>query len=164
MTFACDHLAFRVTDIERSTRFYVDAFDARIVTNPFVIEGKFAAAMMDGAQGVCFKLRHLRFARGMVELFEFIDATHPPVAVTPMNAPILHAGFQVDDVDRVASLVEHAGGRLLLPVTRWGKYKLTFCADPDGNIIELADAPIEDLVTETLQSFPEARPGGYPSR
>lgn len=156
-TRANDHLAFRVADIERATQFYVEVFGAEIVTNPFVIEGDFATAMMDGAEGVRFQLRHLRFDSGMLELFEFMSSGVPSPPATPTEAKILHAGFQVDDVDAVAAKVEHAGGRVLMPVTAWGNYKLTFCADPDGNIIELADASIERLVEATQASFREAR-------
>ncbi len=163
-TFANDHLAFRVADLDASTRFYVEVFDAEIASNPFVIEGDFAQAMMDGVPGVRFRLRHLRFAGGMLELFEFIDTPRPPASIAAMDAPILHAGFQVDDVELIAARIEQAGGRLLLPVTDWGRYQLTFCADPDGNIIELANASIEELIAATKEAFPEARPEDYSSR
>jgi catechol 2,3-dioxygenase-like lactoylglutathione lyase family enzyme len=158
-TFANDHIAVRVADMDRATRFYTEVFDGEILTNPFVIEGDFAAAMMGGVPGARFKIRQLRFEGGVVELFEFLNpkgSTIEPVA--PMNAPILHIGFQVDDVDAVAARVEREGGKLLLPVTEWGAYKLTFCADPDGNIIELADTSIHKLVEATKDAFPEARP------
>ena len=69
-------------------------------------------------------------------------------------------GFQVDDVEYVASKVEAEGGRLLHEVTSWGNYKLVFVADPDGNVIELADASIRELVRSTIVSFPEAKVDG----
>jgi glyoxylase I family protein len=158
LTRANDHLAVRVTDIERSTRFYVEAFGATILTNPFVLEGDFAEAMLEGPAGVRFKLRHLRFDSGVIELFQFIEPAHPAKPQHPTETAILHMGFQVDDVDGAAARVELAGGRLLMPVTAWGEWKLTFCADPDGNVIELADASIHDLIGPTLATFPEARP------
>ena len=42
------------------------------------------------------------------------------------------------------------------PVTKWGESKLVFCADPDGNVIELADASIHDLIQATIRAFPDA--------
>ncbi|QEC47055.1 hypothetical protein FSW04_05275 [Baekduia soli] len=158
MTIANDHQAVRVTDMERSTRFYVEAFDATVLTRPFVIEGDFAEAMMGGPPGVRFRIRHLRFEQGVVELFEFLE---PVVRAEPAHgsrASILHLGFRVDDVDATVARVLDAGGRLLLPVTAWGGARLTFCADPDGNVVELADASIEQLVTATVAAFPEAAP------
>jgi catechol 2,3-dioxygenase-like lactoylglutathione lyase family enzyme len=156
-TFANDHLALRVADIEAATRFYVQAFDAEVLTNPFVIEGDLAEAMMDGVAGVRFRLRHLRFTQGMIELFEFIDRPRPAPSVAVVDAPILHAGFRVDDVDGTAARVVRAGGRVLVPVTQWGAYTLMFCADLDGNVLELADASIDELATATKRAFPEAR-------
>jgi catechol 2,3-dioxygenase-like lactoylglutathione lyase family enzyme len=155
-TSANDHAAVRVADIELSTRFYVDAFGAEIMSNPFVVEGAFAEAMMDGPPGVRFRVRHLRFGEGVLELFEFLE---PQVAAEPVHASratILHLGFRVEDVEATARRVESAGGRVLVAVTEWGDAKLAFCADPDGNVIEIADAPIGRLVAATIASFPEA--------
>ena len=52
--------------------------------------------------------------------------------------------------------MEAEGGRLLHEIISWGNYKLVFIADPDGNVIELADASIRELVRSTVVSFPEA--------
>lgn len=156
-TYANDHTAIRVTDIGRATRFYEQVFGAKVLTNPFVIEGEFAEEMMEGPAGVRFKLRQLGFASGVIELFQFLQPINPTSPQHGSESSILHMGFHVDDVDVAARLVEQFGGRLLHPVTQWGDSKLVFCADPDGNVIELADTSIHDLVKVTVQSFPEAR-------
>lgn len=158
VTYANDHVAFRVTDIEQSTRFFIEAFGATILTNPFVLEGDFAEAMMEGPPGVRWRMRHLGLDRGVVELFEFLE---PVVAARPQHGTtgtVLHAGFQVSDVDAVADRVVAAGGRLIIPVTQWGPWRLTFIADLDGNVIELADGSIRDLIYSTIEAFPNARP------
>jgi glyoxylase I family protein len=152
-------VAVRVTDIERSTRFYVEAFGAEILTNPFVIDGEFAEMMMSGPEGVRFKLRQLRLTEGVIELYQFLEPAHPARPVHASEAGILHMGFQCDDVAATAARVEQAGGRLLMPVIAWGEWSLTFCADPDGNVIEIADASIKDLIRATIETFPEADPG-----
>lgn len=156
-TFANDHTAIRVTDIERATLFYEYVFGAQVLTNPFVVEGKFAEEMMEGPAGVRFKLRQLGFASGVIELFQFLHPVNPTAQQHGSESSILHMGFQVDNVDMAAQRVEEAGGRLLHSVTQWGISKLVFCADPDGNVIELADASIHDLIKATVQSFPEAK-------
>lgn len=159
-TKANDHMAIRVTDMEVSTRFYVNVFGAKVLTNPFVIEGDFAEEMLEGPVGVKFRLRHLTFEAGVLELFQFIEPAHPASPVHATQSNLLHMGFQVDNVEHIASKVEAEGGRLLHEVTPWGHYKLVFIADPDGNVIELADASIRELVRSTVVNFPEARVSG----
>jgi catechol 2,3-dioxygenase-like lactoylglutathione lyase family enzyme len=156
-TKANDHIAIRVADIEVSTRFYMNVFGAEVLTNPFVIAGEFAEEMMEGPAGVRFKLRQLTFVAGVLELFQFLEPIHPSSPVHATQANLLHMGFQVDDVELVASKVESEGGRLLHSMTSWGNYKLVFVADPDGNVIELADASIRELVRSTIVNFPEAK-------
>lgn len=95
-TKANDHMAIRVTDMEVSTRFYVNVFGAKILTNPFVIEGSFAEEMMEGPAGVKFRLRHLTFEAGVLELFQFLEPAHPANPVHATQSNLLHMGFQVD--------------------------------------------------------------------
>jgi catechol 2,3-dioxygenase-like lactoylglutathione lyase family enzyme len=156
-TFCNDHTAIRVSDIERATSFYVDAFGAEILTNPFILEGAFAEAMMGGPVGIRFKMRHLQCTGGVIELFEFLEPVHPTQPQHATVSTILHIGMRVSDVDAVAARVERAGGTLIIPVTQWGEWKLTFCTDLDGNVLEIADGSIQELVRATAESFPEAR-------
>jgi catechol 2,3-dioxygenase-like lactoylglutathione lyase family enzyme len=159
-TKANDHMAIRVTDMEVSTRFYMNVFGAKVLTNPFVIEGDFAEEMMEGPAGVKFKLRQLTFEAGVLELFQFLEPALPENPAHATQSNLLHMGFQVDDVEHVAAKVKAEGGRLLHEVTPWGNYKLVFIADPDGNVIELADASIRELVRSTVVNFPEAKVPG----
>jgi predicted enzyme related to lactoylglutathione lyase len=156
-TFCNDHIAVRVADIQRSTDFYVSAFDATVMSNPFILEGPFAEAMMGGPVGVRFKMRHLQCAGGVIELFQFLKPSRPTVARHASESSILHIGMRVDDVDAVASRVQEAGGQLIIPVTEWGEWKLTFCTDLDGNVLEIANGSIQELVRATAESYPEAR-------
>jgi catechol 2,3-dioxygenase-like lactoylglutathione lyase family enzyme len=155
--FCNDHTAIRVSDIERATAFYVDVFGAEILTNPFVLEGDFAEAMMGGPSGVRFKMRHLQCDGGVIELFQFLSPVHQTGPQHASVSTILHIGFRVDDVDEIARRVMRSGGTLIIPVTTWGEWKLTFCTDLDGNVLELADGSIQELVRATAESFPEAR-------
>jgi len=157
MAARSDHQGIRVTDMERSIRFYAQAFGAEQLTRPFVIEGAFAEAMMEGPSGVRFLLCHLRFEVGMIELFQFLEPQAPAEPAHSSRVNIMHLCFQVDDVDAVAERVVAGGGRIVFPVTAWGKHRLTYVADPDGTIIELADAPLSELLAGTLERFPEAR-------
>jgi predicted enzyme related to lactoylglutathione lyase len=146
-----------VADIERATDFYVTAFGATVMSNPFILEGPFAEAMMDGPVGVRFKMRHLQCTGGVIELFQFLEPSRPTIKQHASESSILHIGMRVNDVDAVASRVQEAGGQLIIPVTEWGEWKLTFCRDLDGNVIEIANGSIQELVRATAESYPEAR-------
>lgn len=159
-TVANDHQGLRVTAMDRSIRFYADAFGAEAVTRPFTIDGDFAEAMFEGPVGVAFRLCHLRFDSGMIELFEFESPREEAAPVHPSRASIMHVGFVVDDVEATARRVVEAGGRLVFPVTEWGENRLTYVADPDGNVIEIADAPLAELLAGTIAQFPDADPRG----
>lgn len=155
--FCNDHTAIRVSDIGRATTFYMDVFGAEILTNPFILEGEFAEAMMGGTPGVQFKMRHLQCDGGVIELFQFLSPLHETGLQPASRSSILHIGFRVDDVDEIARRVKGAGGTLIIPVTVWGDWKLTFCTDLDGNVLELADGSIQELVRATAETYPEAR-------
>lgn len=155
--FCNDHTAIRVSNIELASTFYILALGAKPLTNPFILEGSFAEAMMNGPVGVRFKMRHLQCTGGVIELFEFLEPVTPTRALHATQSSMLHIGIRVNDVDAVAARVIDAGGALIIPVTQWGEWKLTFCTDLDGNVLEVADGSIQDLVRATAEDFPEAR-------
>ena len=70
-TSAHHHIGLRVTDIDRSAKFYIEALGATYVTLPYAIEPEFAEIVMDGPPGVSFKVCTLAFDEGAIELFEF---------------------------------------------------------------------------------------------
>jgi catechol 2,3-dioxygenase-like lactoylglutathione lyase family enzyme len=158
-TSAFHHPGLRVADIERSARFYIDAFDGHWLTLPFVLEGEFPEVVMGGPPGVRFKVAHVGFEHGAVELFEFLAPVHPIEPVHPTRGNVIHFGLLVDDVEEALARVEGAGGRRLWPeINPWGTAKVIYVADPDENIIELTDASLERIVELTLDVFPEANP------
>jgi catechol 2,3-dioxygenase-like lactoylglutathione lyase family enzyme len=152
-----DHYGIRVADVERSVHFYVNALGAEQMTRPFVIEGEFAETIMEGPPGVRFLLCHLRLARGMLELFQFLEPVHAAEPAHPTLGNTLHVALHVDDVDDTVARIVDAGGSIVFPVKTWGRHRLTYTKDPDGNVIEVSDAPLEELLAGTLAQFPEAR-------
>ncbi|MHB1953602.1 MAG: VOC family protein [Sulfobacillus sp.] len=155
--FCNDHTAIRVANIELASEFYVNVFGAKVLSNPFVLEGEFAEAMMGGPKGTRFRMRQLECDGGVVELFQFLAPVHKTGAQHASISTILHIGIRVDDVEEIARRVVSAGGTLIIPVTTWGQWKLTFCTDLDGNVLELANGSIQELVRATADQFPEAR-------
>ena len=52
----CQHVALRVSDIERSARFYLEAFGGRYLTLPFVIDDPEMAGLFGGHEGLKVKV------------------------------------------------------------------------------------------------------------
>ena len=82
---------------------------------PFVLEGEFPEVVMGGPRGVRFKVCHIGFDQGAVELFEFLEPVHPIDVVHPSRGNLIHFGLQVEDVEEALERVEAAGGRRLGP-------------------------------------------------
>jgi catechol 2,3-dioxygenase-like lactoylglutathione lyase family enzyme len=151
------HVALRVADMDRSVHFYRDAFGARQVTLPFVIEGGFAD-MIWGREGSRVKGCMIGFDEGIVELFEFLADPKPTGGLQQAEATLMHFALRVDDVRDALARVEAAGGEALFPVTPFGDVEFVYCKDPDGNVIELTQADMPHLAKLTLAAFPDAAP------
>ncbi|MCU1529045.1 MAG: hypothetical protein JWP75_2808 [Frondihabitans sp.] len=148
-TYINDHVAIRVASIDRATEFYRAAFGARELTEPFLVDGALAHGMVGGPDGVSFRMRQIGFDRGVMELVEFTDPVAPTGRVPGQLLNILHIGLEVNDVPATLERVERAGGATVVPITEWGASTLCFCADPDGTVLELADASIQTLLEHT---------------
>jgi catechol 2,3-dioxygenase-like lactoylglutathione lyase family enzyme len=158
---ANDHIGIRVTDMERSVRFYVDAFEAKPLTRPFLISGELPEAMFEGPPGVSFRLCHLSFGEGMIELSEFRHPRTGAALIEGWRGNITHVGFVVEDVEATVGRVLAAGGTQMFATRSWGVNHLAYTRDPDGNVIEIADAPLSGLLAGTIAQFPEADPSGH---
>jgi lactoylglutathione lyase len=117
------HVAFKVSDVERSVRWYGDAFGAK----------KIFHAKQEGERP---ELMFLEFAKGQcVEFF-----TNGKNKIEQPADPIgyLHFCLLVDDLD---AALKHLAGMNVHPdrgpFSGRGNYRIAFIADPDGNIIEL---------------------------
>jgi predicted enzyme related to lactoylglutathione lyase len=152
------HPALRVSDIDRAARFYLEVFDGRRLTSPFEVGGAFAEMLMEGPPGVRFRVRHIGFDDGIVELFEFLEPALAAGRVHPTEGNLMHFGIRVPDVAEAVARVVRAGGRALFPPTPFGDALVSYCADPDGNVIELTDASIAEIVDTLVRTIPDAHP------
>jgi catechol 2,3-dioxygenase-like lactoylglutathione lyase family enzyme len=116
------HLALRVHDLERSLAFYRDVFGLRVVWRPdernvYLSSGDDNLALHEDA------------ARGAPSPAEALD----------------HLGFLVDSPEAVDAAAAHLVARgvsLVQPPKRHrdGSYSC-YCADPDGNVVQLLCVP-----------------------
>ncbi len=126
------HVAFRVADVERSVKWYADAFGARKV---------YHAEPLAGRQELMF----LEFAPGQhIEIF--IHGSER------FSAPAGAIGYQhyclaVEDIDELICHLATLNVHPERPV-REGRanYRITFVSDPDGNVIELMEIRPESAI------------------
>jgi glyoxylase I family protein len=155
------HVAVRVSDIDRATRFYVEAFDGLVRTRPGLREGPFAEMVMGGTPGARFNVNHIDVpGAGTVELFEFLEPVEETGGVPPATAAQLHFALQVEDIAAALERVEAADGRRYWPeiVEIGGGHHAIYVTDPDGNVIELIDVSPDDLVAQLIAADPAVAP------
>ncbi len=150
------HVAVRVSDMERGTAFYRDAFGAEVAIPPFTVEGEFAEVVAGGPAGVRWRTSLLGLADGAaIELFAFDAPRHPMAPVAMASGNQLHFCLQVEDVPAALARVEAAGGRRLWPdvADLEPGVQVVYVADPDGNVIELIDVDLPALAGVIARAF-----------
>ena len=125
------HVAFRVSDVERSVSWYGEAFGAKKI---YHVE----------AQGDRPELMFLEFARGQcVELFpggkNMLPSPADPVGY-------IHFCLVLDNLEQA---LEHLAKLNIRPDRKFigrAKQRIAFVSDPDGNSIELMEIPPESAI------------------
>ena len=152
------HVGLQVSDVDRAGAFYEAALGARWMVMPLAFEGPGAAQAM-GHDGVKLRLAMLGLGDAMLELFEFTGEVVPEWAQRRRDSRLPHLAVQVDDTDEALTRIEAAGGTRLWPeVDRFGRARVIYVADPDGNVVELLDKPPADIAGALLRWFPDATP------
>ena len=125
------HVAFKVSDVERSVRWYADAFGAKKVYHA-------------EAQGGRPELMFLEFSKGQfVELFSGGKNLLPS---PPDPIGYLHFCVQVDNLEQA---LEHLAAMNVKPERKFigrAQQRIAFISDPDGNGIELMEVPPESAI------------------
>lgn len=146
MASAYHHVGIRVGDIDAAAQFYAAALGARVLVKPYTITGEIAD-QITGTRGATMHMCQLGFEEGFVELFQFETSEPPPERPVPyVHQNMLHFGIRVDDVVNALDRVEAQGGTRVFSPRRLGDTTYCYCRDPDGNVIELADASMDRIV------------------
>ena len=126
------HVAFRVSDIQRTIDWYRDVLGAEVVCH---VE----------AVGPKPEYYYAEFANG--QMVEFFTHGQPGPAAAPDAVGFAHLSLLVDDIEEALTHVNAVGATISRPYFegRAGQ-KVFFLADPDGHQIELMelrrDSPI----------------------
>jgi glyoxylase I family protein len=155
---ASQHIALRVSDVDRSAKFYIEAFGGHYLTLPFLVDDPGMAGLFGGHEGLKVKVCILGFDQGVIELFEFLEPSRPTGPEDPTRAMLMHWCVQVDDVEEALARVEALGAKPVQPLGDWGGSKFVYCYDLDGNVFEMLDSSMEETARRTIELFPEAAP------
>jgi len=144
---AVNHIGITVPDIYAAIDWYGEIFGFAHIMGPRVLQASSSVTHETPSLfGPRFKKAyqaHLLTANGVgLELFQFVD---PPVEKPQDNLEYWKSGywhlcFTDPDIDGLAARIVAAGGKQRIPVFEFipGRpYKLVYCEDPFGNVIEL---------------------------
>lgn len=125
------HVAFKVADVEKSIRWYGDAFGAKVIYRV-------------AASGERPELMFLEFAKGQcVELF---PGGKNVLASPPDPIGYIHFCLLLDNLEQA---LEHLAKMGVTPDRKFigrAKQRIAFVSDPDGNSIELMEIPPESEI------------------
>ncbi|KAH8748267.1 Glyoxalase/Bleomycin resistance protein/Dihydroxybiphenyl dioxygenase [Diaporthe sp. PMI_573] len=156
------HMAIRVSDVERSTAFYVQTFKGKQSLNPYVNDKNFTELLF-GLKNTVFRIGFVELPDGFgLELFQFIPDANPTIGVPQAQASFMHFAIKVDDIDATLARAVAAGGKALSPPAPWAPSdpaKYVYLEDPDGNVLELNDGTWGRILTSAIELHPEAALG-----
>jgi catechol 2,3-dioxygenase-like lactoylglutathione lyase family enzyme len=157
MARADHHIAVRVSDLDRSIRFYCDALDARPLTAPSTRKGPLIDEVF--GPGTEARMCFVGLEVGNLELWQFLNPDTPIPPADQQRLGLMHFAVTVDDVDATAERIVAGGGRLRFPVKTMGNSdaRFVYCEDPDGNVFELLDRDVHGTVARLTAAAPEAK-------
>jgi catechol 2,3-dioxygenase-like lactoylglutathione lyase family enzyme len=133
------HVGLSVPDLDAATRWYADALGLRLAAEPACLRADASALGRQVADvlgpDISVRQAHM-LARGGValELFEFRGAPRWPLG-------LFHVCFVDPDIEAAVARVRATGGRARSgrwPIGGSGPGTMCYCADPFGNVVELA--------------------------
>ncbi len=135
------HIAIRVSDLERSRRFYRDALEFRELTELEIAGGPTAELL--GRPDLRLRAVFLERDGTQIELQQIeYPGNDERAGWTRMG--LAHIGLRVTGLEGVVERVCAAGGELI-EASRFRSAEhgsdVVFIADPDGSYIELIEAP-----------------------
>lgn len=156
---AYHHIALRVEDIDRATRFYLEALGGHLLTGQMNYEGPDAGMIM-GLQNAHFKVCLIGFDEGAIELFQFLEPAHEVAPAGQAKDAMMHFCFTVDNVPEALERVEAAGGKRFWPevMDMPGDFQVVYVSDPDGHVFELIDIDAPELIKRLIAADPSNAP------
>ncbi len=150
MIHGIHHTAISTADIERSARFYRDLLGFEEVFKLNWEPGTETLDNITGLKDSAARVLMLKAGNACVELFEY---TSPPPREMDPRRPvcdhgITHLCLQVSDIDAEYARLRAAGMVFHCPPQPVGStIRATYGRDPDGNVVELIEMPLDDRMS-----------------
>ncbi len=144
MILGLHHTGVATPDMKRLSRFYVDLFHGRILGEFAWDEDTVAMSARLGLAKSAGRLMMLGFDGARLELFQF---DRPVIALPDVPPSVARPGFshicfEVDDVRGEYARLSDAGMTFhARPMAMPAGGAFTYGRDPDGNVVELLQAP-----------------------
>ena len=149
MSASLDHVGISVPNIENGIKWYKKIFDLFQISEIMEVFSEKDQIAKDVFQNKFkkFKIVHMCTIDGVgVELFEFIN----PKNKNPKNnfefwkTGIFHIAFTTKNIEKISKKISSSDGKQKSKIWKLFKnkpYKICYCEDPWGNIIELSSHP-----------------------
>jgi len=149
-----DHIGITVADIDAATRFFIDAFGAKVLYDSLPLEGEDNKGehndrvlhLIPGTVVKAVRMLQLQHGPG-VELFQ-MEGPQQREPVRPCDYGLQHFAVQVDDIDEAVKRFEQAGGKmftapqpLTFPAEKGEGNCFCYGQTPWGSVIELISTP-----------------------
>lgn len=142
------HIGISVPDLEKAVEFYTKVMGWYVIMYPTeVLEEKTTAIgqmCIDvfGEGFKSFKIAHISTGDKIgIELFEFPQNKEGNTEFRPYQTGVFHFCVQDPNIQELADLIVKNGGKQRMPVREYypkeKPYKMVYCEDPFGNIIEI---------------------------
>ena len=137
------HIGMTVTDIEKTSGFYIKHFGFRKDYGSLFDEGFFEEhhSVFRQPAGISMEMQMIRSANGiMIELFRFSNAEDGG-DIEWQRTGYNHITLRVDDLPKAYERMKEDGIEFLTPLLERsrGDGHWLYLKDPDGNVVELWD-------------------------
>ncbi|NVO32257.1 VOC family protein [Hymenobacter lapidiphilus] len=156
---AFNHVGLNVPDLDQALAWYQQLFGFTVLMGPYEVEGQAGLAgqiYVDIAGATMRKTRVAQVAMGNgigLEMFQFLDPATPaasPIEELYYKPGPWHLAFTHPDVEGLLARILAAGGRPISqvwsPIQDQDQFKLVYCYDPFGNVLELFSHSYEQML------------------
>ena len=142
------HIGISVPDIQKAVDFYKNIMNWYVIMKPTLVKEEKDTAIeimcidVFGEGWGEFKIAHLSTSDGIgIEIFEFPQNNKSKHEFNPYPTGVFHFSVKDPNIEELTKKIVEAGGKQRMPIREYypGKkpYKMVYCEDPFGNIIEI---------------------------
>ena len=149
MVATIDHIGISVPDIQKGIDWYKSTFQIYQMSEIMEVSAADDEIASDvfGKKMKSFKIVHMCTSDGFgIELFQFTEPKNESLKnnFEYWKTSIFHLAFTVTNIEEVCKTINSTGGKKRSNIWKLFKdkpYKICYCEDPWGNIIEISSHP-----------------------